>query len=603
MRKRTLRWASPALAVAFLIGISPLIASAGSGPPTPSLSKSALLAVLRARVARSHEAALGAGQTTTGSAPGVMHAATDPAAASQLVTGGVFGLTHNYTKGSGDTWFNTWADDGNVYATSNDTNGFNGTCNSDLTVNELTGNDPTQLTAPFVNCMTSYGYAGDTSQYPDGCDWKSGGITSISGVLYLAVARQTGVCTQSPNGEQPSEDASIVKSTDHGRTWSNGFGTSSDPNGAAPPLDAATGHVMAMFPRNHFSAPFFIQYGQDGNPSTTADGGDQYVYAVSNDGFAYDGSYLYLGRVLRSQIGNLSAADWQYYTGPPGGNGMNPANWSANFSDAKPMLTAKNQISQPSIQYIPALHEYVMINFYYPFSPNWPGNGTASSSNFSFYESPHPWGPWTQFMNKPTNMTVCYMDCQQENTWPMGFYDPALVMKFSRMNGLSNTIFTSGDFTNPSRYDEPWTYELHALPFTMKSNRYVITDDGSTAITYKGSWYPSTWQGVGSDYFDGSQHFSPDPGDSASFTFSGTSIQWIGSTNSNHGYASVSVDGGPPATVDGYSPDWDKQVTLFTRTGLNPGQHTITVTVTGNKNPSSGGTYQDIDAFIAGQAG
>jgi hypothetical protein len=77
---------------------------------------------------------------------------------------------------------------------------------------------------------------------PDRCSWKSGGIISVGRVLYLAVARQTGVCTSAPNGEQPSMDASIVKSTDHGRTWSNGFGMANSPGGcravtqpAAPP--------------------------------------------------------------------------------------------------------------------------------------------------------------------------------------------------------------------------------------------------------------------------------------------------------------------------------------------------------------------------------
>jgi len=133
--------------------------------------------------------------------------------------------------------------------------------------------------------------------------------------------------------------------------------------------------------------------------------------------------------------------------------------------------------------------------------------------------------------------------------------------------------------------------------------KYGITDDSSPAVSYHGSWTTSTWQSLATDYFDGTQHFSSTPGDSASFTFTGSSIEWIGSTNNNHGYADVSIDGGPPATVDGYSPDWVKQVTLFKRTGLTSGQHTITITLTGSKNASSAGTYQDVDAFVAGHPG
>jgi hypothetical protein len=528
---------------------------------------------------------------TTASAP----------AASGRITGGVFGVPTKYSQGSGDTWYNTWANDGNIYATSNDTHGFNGTCDSDIAINELAGSDPTQLTEPYINCMTSFGHIADVSQDPDDCSWKSGGIISVSGTLYLAVARQgwTGACKDESNGEQPSLDASIVKSTDDGRTWSNGFGATDDPGGAAPQWDAAAGRVQAMFPGQGFSAPFFINYGQDDNPASTADGGDQYVYAVSNDGYAYDGNYLILGRVLRSQIGDLNAADWQFYSGPVGGDGMNSADWSSDLSQATHILTAAHQLSQPDIQYYPSLHEYVLASFYYPWTSSWPSNGSAHSSTFSFYEAPHPWGPWIQFLNKPTTMTVCYIDCQPQNTMPLGLYDPAPVSKFARMEGLSNIIFTSGDFTSATRYDDPELYMLHTLPLTLTSRDYHITDDSSPAITYTGSWSSSTFQSFGvTDYFDGSESSSSTPGASASFTFTGPTIEWIGSTNDNQGYASVSIDGGTPTTVDTYSPTSDDQVTLFKSTGLSPGKHTITITVTSQKDSASSNTWQDIDAFI-----
>lgn len=531
-------------------------------------------------------------------------ARSGPAAVSQPVTGGTFGVPARYPRGKGDTLFNTWAADGNIYATSNDTSGFNGTCNSDIAINELAGNDPTQLTAPFVNCMTSFGYKADVAQTPDGCSWKSGGIISVSGTLYLAVSRQgwTGACKNESNGEQPSLNASIVKSTDHGRTWSNGFGITADAGGAAPRWDASLGRVRAMFPKQAFSAPFFINYGQDDKPASTADGGNQYVYAVSDDGYAYDGNYLILGRVLRSKIGNLNAANWQFYTGPPGGDGSNPAYWSANVSAATHILTATHQISQPDIQYYPALHSYILTSSYFPFTPSWPSGRSAHSSTFSFYEAPHPWGPWTQFLSKPVTMTVCYIDCQAENTMPLGLYDVAQVSKFARINGLSDIIFTSGDFADPARYGDPQLYALHALPLTLSSSLYQVTDDFSPAITYRGSWGTSSPELLGTggqaDYLNETLHNDAKPGDSASFTFTGTSIQWIGSTNHDHGHASVSVDGGAPATVDTYSPQWDKQKVLFEKDGLTPGGHTITITVTSGKDAASSGTSQDIDAFV-----
>jgi hypothetical protein len=80
------------------------------------------------------------------------------------VTGATFGVPARYPLAVGDTWFNTWAADGSIYATSNDTAGFNGTCNSDIAVNELAGDGPGRLNEPFINCMTSFGHGADGRQ-------------------------------------------------------------------------------------------------------------------------------------------------------------------------------------------------------------------------------------------------------------------------------------------------------------------------------------------------------------------------------------------------------------------------------------------------------
>jgi hypothetical protein len=365
---------------------------------------------------------------------------------------------------TGDTWFNTWADDGNIYATSDDSQGFPGTCNvtGNLAVNELSGNDPSELTSPFVNCMTSYGAGQQGGIYHDGRTWKNIGIISVDGTLYLAVARQADGAGGYPAGFQPSDDASIVKSTDHGRTWTNSFGTTSDPNGAAPPPDPSRRGAAAMFPRTTFATPAFIQYGRDDNPASTADGGDHYVYAISNDGFAYDGSYYILGRVPRSKIGDLNAADWQFYTGPAGGDGMNPANWSRHAGKATHILTAPHQLSQASVQYIQALHSYVLASSYFPFDASWPREGTGQHTIWAFYQAPHPWGPWTRFFSEPT--TECYFGCS--TSLSLGFYDPAFVSKFITKHGLGNVVLTAADFGATKRPND-FLYKLHAFPVTL----------------------------------------------------------------------------------------------------------------------------------------
>ena len=217
-----------------------------------------------------------------------------------------------------------------------------------------------------------------------------------------------------------------------------------------------------MFPGTIFATPAFIQYGRDDNIASTADGGGRYVFAISNDGFAYDGSYYILGRVPRSKIGHLNAADWRFYTGPAGGDGMNPANWSGEASKATHILRAPHQLSQASVQYIRALHSYVLASSYFPFDARWPREGTGQHTIWAFYKAPHPWGPWTRFFSKPT--TECYFGCS--TSLSLGWYDPAFVSKFITRHGLGNVVLTAADF-GASKRPNDFLYKLHAFPVTL----------------------------------------------------------------------------------------------------------------------------------------
>jgi hypothetical protein len=529
----------------------------------------------------------------------------------ETITGASIGVPQTYPgqvalHARGDTWYNTWGSQtykGDIFATSDDSTGFGGKCNSNIVVNELGGATPGALSLAYENCMTSFGTKATNGDYGDGRSWKTDGIISVNGTLYLFVARQQNGSGGWPNGFQPASNASIIDSTDGGRTWSNGFGVHDAANGAAPQLvngPDGTRTIQATFPGSSFATPQFINYGQDDDPASTADGGNQYVYAISNDGYAYDGSSMILGRVLRSKIGKLAGADWQFYTGQPNGDGKNPADWSGNVGDARPILTATHQLSESSVQYIPRLKQYVMTDSYYPFVQSWgysSKGGGASQTTWLFYEAPHPWGPWTKFFSAPT--TECYFACTPGTAEQLGLYDPALVSKFIGMDGLSGVIFTSGDFSahNQSRPNDQRLYMLHALPITFDTGDETIVDDAAALPAGSTDWQV---QYDANGYFDNTMHGSDVPGDSASYTFTGTSISWVGSENSDQGIADVSIDGGTPQPVDTYNPMQLTEQVLFTESGLVYGQHTITIQVTAGKNASSSGTYQDIDAFIVG---
>jgi hypothetical protein len=121
----------------------------------------------------------------------------------------------------------------------------------------------------------------------------------------------------------------------------------------------------------------------------------------------------------------------------------------------------------------------------------------------------------------------------------------------------------------------------------------VRTEENGNGVSCIGGWLPYTdshASGGRITYTDNAQA-------SCTFTFTGTSIKYIGTPSNNKGIASVQVDNDPPVDVDLYSPTLKWQQVLYTNSNLSPGQHTITIVVTGRKNPLSSLHRIDVDAF------
>ena len=83
----------------------------------------------------------------------------------------------------------------------------------------------------------------------------------------------------------------------------------------------------------------------------------------------------------------------------------------------------------------------------------------------------------------------------------------------------------------------------------------------------------------------------------ATLTFTGTSVQWIGTMGPNNGKASVSIDGGAATTVDTYSSTTKRQQLIYTKTGLTNASHTIKITVLGTHDFSATASLVSIDAI------
>lgn len=116
----------------------------------------------------------------------------------------------------------------------------------------------------------------------------------------------------------------------------------------------------------------------------------------------------------------------------------------------------------------------------------------------------------------------------------------------------------------------------------------------SSAVTYSGSWTTYT----NSNASGGSYKRADVTGAYARFAFTGRGVRWIGLRGPLGGYAEVRLDGTLVATISQYASTTTYLRTLFERTGLTYGSHTLEVRRTATKHPSSSSYQTWVDAFM-----
>ena len=356
---------------------------------------------------------------------------------SKSITGVKVGTAIKLGNNQGDTWIAAWAGDDNLYSPSDDTSGFRKECNSNIAFNRIEGSDPLHLTGTTINPMSEYGSMAQVG--PDGCTWKSAGCMWIDGALYLSVSRHLyGDDSGDLKKRQTAKNASIIKSTDLGKSWAR---------------TVQENYERPMFPGRRFSTPYFIQYGY-GHGEIAVDNANEYVYATSNNGFWDCGDDMVLGRVARSKLALLSGKDWEYYIG---GDGLRSAAWAPNMWQAKQLLVAPGRFGMSGAVYLPAQRRYFMIGWYYPAGGGkMPDAGTHTV--WDFYESPLPWGPWALI--------------QSYDSAPAGLYSPEVCPKFQ--NGNHIVAMTAGYWKSSPDYRltvVPLELETRKIEPTLKSGR------------------------------------------------------------------------------------------------------------------------------------
>ena len=122
--------------------------------------------------------------------------------------------------------------------------------------------------------------------------------------------------------------------------------------------------------------------------------------------------------------------------------------------------------------------------------------------------------------------------------------------------------------------------------------RYEETDP---SIVYSpGNWISDSAYGPWSG---GSAMYTAGSGAEATFTFTGTQVNWIGYRGRYGGIVLVFLDGSLVALVDTYSAAEQVSVPVYTATGLPDGSHSLMIHLTGAKNPLAIASETAVDAF------
>lgn len=175
---------------------------------------------------------------------------------------------------------------------------------------------------------------------------------------------------------------------------------------------------------------------------------------------------------------------------------------------------------------------------------------------------------------------------------------PEIVTPYDPVSDTQQALYTVGGLS-----DGPHVLKITLLrggsidvdAFAIDNSPLVNDDDPN--VVYSPDWTYAQEPG----YFDADAHYTDTPGGSATVTFTGTGITWIGGMNNGHGRADVSVcnavgtDCGAPTMVDTYSANTLTQQDLFSVSGLPFGTHTLKITA--RSDSSGSGYYTDIDAF------
>jgi predicted CXXCH cytochrome family protein len=157
----------------------------------------------------------------------------------------------------------------------------------------------------------------------------------------------------------------------------------------------------------------------------------------------------------------------------------------------------------------------------------------------------------------------------------------------------NNGNYSNTASTTTLRPPESTRYENTDSAISYVGTASLRHEETDPAIAWTGTWTNYS----NASYSGGATKYTNETGATSTFSFSEDRVTLLSCVTTNRGIAKIYVDGVFEQDVDLYSGNTEYWKAVYTKSGLATGTHTITVEVTGTKNPLSSNSYVDVDAF------
>lgn len=172
-------------------------------------------------------------------------------------------------------------------------------------------------------------------------------------------------------------------------------------------------------------------------------------------------------------------------------------------------------------------------------------------------------------------------------------YDLQMIDSYTTQYSDAYLLVVGSGSTSTSPVPQAPTPTPAPAPTPAPTTTVVRYEQNNPAVQTTGTWYPNS----GAFNSGGSAILAMDPSTTATFTFTGTGVNWIGYRDQWSGIAQVYVDGVLKGTVDTYSPTELAQTVVYSVNNLANTTHTFKIAVTGTMDSASAGEWVWVDAF------